>query len=152
MNNEIFDISGNLHFSELEEELNTSFNIVQPYIIDVSQKNYGEKLLGLEIKKDIVGDIRRALMFLVLVREEILFDQKKEKSLGVNYFLDKYETESYRDYLVCRGVDKNIVDALFSNFSLYYSVNGSKTIMENLKGIGDLEIDGDNEETIFKIS
>lgn len=152
MNNEIFDISGNLHFSELEEELNTSFNIVQPYIIDVSQKNYSEKLLGLEIKKDIVGDIRRALMFLVLVREEILFDQKKEKSLGVNYFLDKYETESYRDYLVCRGVDKNIVDALFSNFSLYYSVNGSKAIMENLKGIGDLEIDGDNEETIFKIS
>jgi hypothetical protein len=68
-----------------------------------------------------------------------------------DHYIKKYETEAYRDYLVCKGVDSEIVDGIFDIADLVYEYipEGDTPEEDGDAGIGDMQIEG--TEFPFKI-
>lgn len=146
----IFDIKGNLDFDRQESMLNDSLSFVQEYINADMLKTYEGRLVGKYPKKDITGDIRRCIMFLFLVRKEIDFNESVGNGITANEVLLKYDVESYRDYLVCRGIDFQIIDGLFDTFDLNVVIESDTSTDTGDTGIGNMQIEGDsNPFTIF---
>lgn len=150
----IYNINGTLYVHPLVDLMHKSFEIVNRYVGEKFSDSFANKMMGIYDKRDIVGDIRRAIVFLLMVSKEMMFD----RSIGVNnlnrYYIEKYDTEKYRDYLVCRGVDSQIIDELFTLHSLYYNDPlpdlGTGTSTSLATGIGNMSIE--HSVIPFKIS
>lgn len=148
---EMFKINGEVSMSKIDTLMLQSFQIVQDYVNGIMNTYANNRIFGIYDKKDIVGDLRRAIMFLVFLYKERLNDESYGVYETNTYYIDKYETESYRDYLVCRGVDKDIVDALFDLYQLYHVQLDHEEVSEDLDvGIGRMIIEGST--TPFKIN
>jgi len=117
----IYQINGTLYVHPLIDLMHKSFEIVNTYVGKEFSEYFSKRMMGIYDKRDITGDLRRAITFLMMVSKERLFDL----SLGIvqlnRFYIEKYDTEKYRDYLVCRGVDSQIIDSLFSLHSLYFN-------------------------------
>jgi hypothetical protein len=139
----VYNIDGTLYLSDIDHIINDANNFVYEYLNVTLGKVFEKKLMGIASTKDIVGDIRRAMLFFIFIKKEMLNDLSNDVDNEINYYKEKYETELYRDYLVCRCVDSEIIDGLFNIFDFNYiyqkeNINGESKD----RGIEEMQIEG----------
>ena len=139
----IYHNNGTLYVHPIIDLMHKSFEIVNTYVGKEFSEHFSKRMMGIYDKRDITGDLRRAITFLIMVSKERLFDL----SLGIvrlnRFYIEKYDTEKYRDYLVCRGVDSQIIDSLFTLHSLYFNdpLPDLGTGNSSDSGIGNMSIE-----------
>jgi len=134
--------------SPYQDDLGSIIIEVNDYICDYINRILTDvlerKLMGLPTRKDIVGDLRRGVLFLIMIKKEMLNGEANRVLNPWDYYIKKYDTEGYRDYLVCKGVDSEIVDGIYSIIDFVYIVpeDGGDPLPPKDAGIGDMQIEG----------
>jgi len=150
----VYNTNGTLIVGDLMYVINEANEYIQDYVNITLTSVVEEKLMGVYSRKDLVGDLRRGMLFLQLIKKEMLNDEFNKVENLWNYYIEKYETEKYRDYLICKGVDSEIVDGLFNIIDLNYYYKlvepvdpdhpGDPDIPIEDTGIGSMDIEGNN--------
>lgn len=114
------NIDGTIYHTEVTQKIAYAISLTTEYVNEKTFEDNKSRMVGDSIKGDTIGDLRRAMLFLVLVHKEMINDRENELGYRNSYYIEKYQTEKYRDYLVCRGLPHSIVDNLFDLYELYY--------------------------------
>jgi len=145
---QVYNIDGTVYQDELCYILNNLYDYASSYINTSLIAVYEHRLMGLSLKKDIVGELRRGILFLTLVKKEMINDAKNLVQNESNHYVEKYDLEGFRDYLVCQGVDSDIVDGIYNIIDFVYIIPGEEDgdggvpLPPEDAGIGNMQIEG----------